>query len=205
MHALRAAGYGLRRVANACRVAQSVRGAANTVHASADVHPRGARAALAAVAVKRDLLVPRVAASAFPRIGAAGTSSLLRPSLSTLSSSRLLFRPKLFQGVRAIHKFAKPDSPNLDNLRRVFTEKLVPVHFYLITDGRFTNWVWDMHFRGICCSPKFEGKTYKEINDMVNALCKEVGMEGRVRMTCEPPSRWFKLRRLNRKRWHIDM
>ena len=78
-----------------------------------------------------------------------------------------------------------------------------------------------MHFRGICCSPKFEGKSFKasppgrstvgsataahhssahrtwgqdgsqslaagrqEINLMVEALCDEVGMKGRVRLNC---------------------
>merc|ERR1711939_1069650 len=107
--------------------------------------------------------------------------------------------------VRFAHKFAKPPSPNLDNLRCVLTERLTPVQFYLINDTpKFTNWVWDQHFKGICLSPKFEGKSTKQMLEMVEACCREVGMEGRVHLICQPPSRWHKMKRLHRRRWTID-
>mmetsp|Transcript_15616 Transcript_15616/g.35887 ORF Transcript_15616/g.35887 Transcript_15616/m.35887 type:complete len:133 (+) Transcript_15616:43-441(+) len=102
-------------------------------------------------------------------------------------------------------KFKKPPSPNLDALRKVMTERLTPVHFFLRVDlnfGRIS--AWDRHFKGICCSPKFEGKTFAEINTMVEECCKEVGMEGRVRMICQPPSRWHMMRRRARRRWDLD-
>mmetsp|Transcript_126196 Transcript_126196/g.200156 ORF Transcript_126196/g.200156 Transcript_126196/m.200156 type:complete len:155 (+) Transcript_126196:70-534(+) len=107
--------------------------------------------------------------------------------------------------VRTYYRFARPASPKLDELRKVLTERLTPVHFFLKNDLCYANWVYDMHFTGIMCSPKFEGKSYKEIHDMVNACCAEVGMEGRVRMICQPPSRWHMMRKRARKRWNLDM
>eukprot|EP00933_Yihiella_yeosuensis_P072459 TRINITY_DN80843_c0_g1_i1.p1 TRINITY_DN80843_c0_g1~~TRINITY_DN80843_c0_g1_i1.p1 ORF type:complete len:164 (+),score=19.51 TRINITY_DN80843_c0_g1_i1:91-582(+) len=105
---------------------------------------------------------------------------------------------------RTHFKFAKPPSPNLDALRKALTEKLVPVHFFLRNNLTFTNFVWDQHFIGIMCSPKFEGKSHKEINDMVDSICDEVGMKGRVRILCQPPSRWHMMKRRTRKRWDFD-
>mmetsp|Transcript_61751 Transcript_61751/g.170785 ORF Transcript_61751/g.170785 Transcript_61751/m.170785 type:complete len:191 (-) Transcript_61751:140-712(-) len=108
-------------------------------------------------------------------------------------------------GARAYHKFAKPPSPNLDNIRRVISEKLTPIYFYARNNLIFTNWVWDMHFVGVICSPKFEGKTHKEMNAMVEECCEAVGMKGRVKLICHPPSRWHMMRRRARKRWYLDM
>mmetsp|Transcript_32060 Transcript_32060/g.74889 ORF Transcript_32060/g.74889 Transcript_32060/m.74889 type:complete len:155 (+) Transcript_32060:30-494(+) len=106
--------------------------------------------------------------------------------------------------VRSSYKFAPPPSPNLVALRKILTERLVPVHFYLRNNLTFCNYVWDMHFIGICCSPKFEGKSHKEINKMVEDICAEVGMQGRVQMICHPPSRWHMMRRRARRRWDFD-
>mmetsp|Transcript_65577 Transcript_65577/g.125079 ORF Transcript_65577/g.125079 Transcript_65577/m.125079 type:complete len:170 (-) Transcript_65577:65-574(-) len=107
--------------------------------------------------------------------------------------------------IRGYYRFARPPGPNADKLRQIITERLTPVCFYLKNDLAYANWVYDMHFMGILCSPKFEGKTFKEINAMVNACAAEAGMEGRVRMICQPPSRWHMLRKRARKRWNLDM
>eukprot|EP00931_Biecheleriopsis_adriatica_P098908 TRINITY_DN73094_c0_g1_i1.p1 TRINITY_DN73094_c0_g1~~TRINITY_DN73094_c0_g1_i1.p1 ORF type:complete len:148 (+),score=25.42 TRINITY_DN73094_c0_g1_i1:30-473(+) len=106
--------------------------------------------------------------------------------------------------VRSAHKFACPPSPNLEALRKILTERLVPVHFFIRNNLTFTNYVWDKHFIGIICSPKFEGKTHKEINQMVDDICDEVGMKGRVRLMAQPPSRWHMMKRRTRRRWDFD-
>ncbi|CAJ1364621.1 unnamed protein product [Effrenium voratum] len=107
--------------------------------------------------------------------------------------------------VRCSYRYACPPSPNLVKLRQLITEKLVPVHFF-IRNKKLTPWpwVWDTDFMGICCSPKFEGKTHKEINEMVDELAAQVGMRGRVRLLCQPPSRWHMLKRRARSRWDFD-
>mmetsp|Transcript_24640 Transcript_24640/g.43938 ORF Transcript_24640/g.43938 Transcript_24640/m.43938 type:complete len:145 (-) Transcript_24640:18-452(-) len=105
---------------------------------------------------------------------------------------------------RSYYKFAKPPSPNLDALRQLLTERLVPVHFFLRNNLTFTNFVWDKHFIGIMCSPKFEGKSHKEINAMVDDIADEVGMRGQVRIVCQPPSKWHMMKRRTRKRWDFD-
>eukprot|EP00434_Breviolum_minutum_P006883 symbB.v1.2.006074.t1/scaffold332.1/size322744/9 len=106
--------------------------------------------------------------------------------------------------VRWSHKFATPPSPNLEKLRQILTVRLVPVHFFLRNNITFQTHVWDQHFIGIMCSPKFEGKTHKEINRMVEELCEEVGMGGRVRILCQPPSRWHMMKHRTRRRWDFD-
>ena len=64
--------------------------------------------------------------------------------------------------------------------------------------------VHDTHFIGICCSPKFEGKTHKQINEMVDAIAEEVGVKGRVKLLCQPPSKWHMLKRRSRHKWDFD-
>ncbi|CAK9064549.1 Hypothetical protein SCF082_LOCUS33211 [Durusdinium trenchii] len=120
-------------------------------------------------------------------------------------------RPSLFgtgltiSPIRYSHKFATPPSPNLEKLRQIYTVKLVPLHFYLRNNLHVgSGYIWDEFFIGIMCSPKFEGKTHKEMNQMVEDLAAEVGMSGRVRMICQPPSRWHMMRRRTRKRWDFD-
>ncbi|CAL1132225.1 unnamed protein product [Cladocopium goreaui] len=89
-------------------------------------------------------------------------------------------------GLGSGYKFATPPSPNLEKL--------------LGTPGD----VWDQHFIGIMCSPKFEGKTHKEMRQMVEDLCAEVGLPGRVHMICQPPSRWHMMKARTKRRWDFD-
>eukprot|EP00930_Biecheleria_cincta_P050433 TRINITY_DN35601_c0_g1_i1.p1 TRINITY_DN35601_c0_g1~~TRINITY_DN35601_c0_g1_i1.p1 ORF type:complete len:151 (+),score=17.34 TRINITY_DN35601_c0_g1_i1:91-543(+) len=130
--------------------------------------------------------------------------------LSRLPALTRVLEPSVSAGLgtpsssRSHYKFAKPPSPNLDALRKVLTERLVPVHFFLRNNLTFTNYVWDKHFIGICCSPKFEGKSHKEMNELVDDICDEVGMKGRVRLLCHPPSRWHMMKRRSRKKWDFD-
>mmetsp|Transcript_140972 Transcript_140972/g.351519 ORF Transcript_140972/g.351519 Transcript_140972/m.351519 type:complete len:173 (-) Transcript_140972:103-621(-) len=145
---------------------------------------------------------------AFAAVGGFIASSFSSRCCTATPQSMVLRAPPVkpwpVGSVRSYHKFAKPDSPNLDALRKVITEKLTPVHFYLRNNLIFTNWVYDMHFVGIICSPKFEGKSHKEMNAMVDACAEEVGMGGRVRCICQPPSRWHMMRRRSRHRWDFD-
>eukprot|EP00929_Paragymnodinium_shiwhaense_P039175 TRINITY_DN20600_c0_g1_i1.p1 TRINITY_DN20600_c0_g1~~TRINITY_DN20600_c0_g1_i1.p1 ORF type:complete len:195 (-),score=30.28 TRINITY_DN20600_c0_g1_i1:282-809(-) len=124
------------------------------------------------------------------------------------SSSCLALRGSPFAvqvQVRDFRKFACPPKPNLDALRKVIMVRLTPVYFYLKNDPKFNPTVlWDAHFKGICCSPKFEGKSFKEINAMVEECAEEVGMGGRISMFCQPPSKWHLMRRRGRRRWTGD-
>mmetsp|Transcript_69414 Transcript_69414/g.140605 ORF Transcript_69414/g.140605 Transcript_69414/m.140605 type:complete len:146 (+) Transcript_69414:1-438(+) len=143
------------------------------------------------------------------------------PSMPWLVASRLCFPRRVIgqtvrqpcqsllglaapSAVRYSYKFATPPSPNLEKLRHVLTVKLVPIHFFLRNDITFGNYVWDQHFIGIMCSPKFEGKTHKEMRQMVEDLCAEVGLPGRVHMICQPPSRWHMMKARTKRRWDFD-
>lgn len=58
-------------------------------------------------------------------------------------------------------------------------------------DKNAGNYLYDKHYWGYICSPKFEGKTYKEMKDMLKDLLERCEMgEGRCRFKLEPPSRW---------------
>merc|ERR1719324_850083 len=152
------------------------------------------------------------------QVARAGLAAPIVARLAGRQSVDLLPRPAAFAispggisalgSVRTHYRFARPPSPVLDELRRVITVKLTPVHFYVVNDlgYGYTTWAYDMHFRGILCSPKFEGKTYKEMHTMVNDCAAEAGLpEGRLKMICQPPSRWNMMRKRARRRWNLDM
>ncbi|PHJ21750.1 hypothetical protein CSUI_004402 [Cystoisospora suis] len=90
---------------------------------------------------------------------------------------------------RSAHKFAAPPCPNLLLLRRTLQERFHPILFHIKNDTTMGNYVYDQHFKGILCSPLFEGKSYKEINAMVGRVLEDIGMnKSRVKLHCQPPS-----------------
>jgi len=107
-------------------------------------------------------------------------------------------------GLVCAHKYAKGDTPNLDNLKRVVYEQLQPIHFHVKQNCTYGPWLRDMYFCGVICSPKFEGKTHRQMNEMVEAAMKTVNLDNRVRFTCEPPSRWIRMKAKTRQRWNLD-
>ncbi|GBE62378.1 hypothetical protein, conserved [Babesia ovata] len=68
------------------------------------------------------------------------------------------------------HKYAAPSTPKLDALRSAISAKLQPICFHVKNDPNYGTYVYDEHFYGILCSPLFEGKTYTEINAMVDQI-----------------------------------
>eukprot|EP00922_Rhytidocystis_sp_ex-Travisia-forbesii_P014118 GHVS01021089.1.p1 GENE.GHVS01021089.1~~GHVS01021089.1.p1 ORF type:complete len:181 (-),score=14.59 GHVS01021089.1:71-613(-) len=105
---------------------------------------------------------------------------------------------------RYAHKYAPPYCPNLTNIRKIVHNRLQPIHFTLKNDPAFGFHIWDMHFRGLLCSPLFEGKTYEEMNEMVRKALTPIGMSNRVRLTCQPPSLFCKMKRMCRQRWPME-
>ncbi|CAD7950000.1 unnamed protein product [Amoebophrya sp. A25] len=101
-------------------------------------------------------------------------------------------------------KFKRPPSPNYDKIRDVIYQKFQPVQFYLNNDGEGGPYVFDQHFKGLLCSPKFEGVDPIEMYKMVEREMAQIGLAGRVRLNCQPPSRFHMLHRTVRKRWGID-
>ncbi|SJK86498.1 conserved Plasmodium protein, unknown function [Babesia microti strain RI] len=106
--------------------------------------------------------------------------------------------------VRWAHSFAAPPSPNLDRLKHEIIEKFHPICFQIKRDCTFGTHLHDSHFMGILCSPSFEGKTYKEINSMVDKVLESIGLKGRVRLHCQPPSKFNKMYRHTRWKWNLD-
>ncbi|CDR97543.1 hypothetical protein, conserved [Babesia bigemina] len=102
------------------------------------------------------------------------------------------------------HKYAAPSTPKLDALRSAISAKLQPIYFHIKNDPNYGTYVYDEHFYGVLCSPLFEGKTYTEINAMVDQILEPLGLKAAVRLNCQPPSRFFKLRRHIRWRWNVD-
>nr|PVC49762.1 hypothetical protein MACL_00002782 [Theileria orientalis] len=88
------------------------------------------------------------------------------------------------------HKYAAPHGPKLQALKEAITSKLNPICFYVKNDPNYSTYVQDEHFYGILCSPLFEGKTYSEMNEMVNGVLEPLNLKGRVRLNCQPPSRY---------------
>ncbi|EDO07128.1 uncharacterized protein BBOV_IV007740 [Babesia bovis T2Bo] len=102
------------------------------------------------------------------------------------------------------HKYAAPSTPNLDAITAAINAKLQPICFHIKNDPNYSTYVYDQHFYGILCSPLFEGKSYKEINAMVEQILEPLGLKGCVRLNCQPPSRFHKLRNHIRWRWNVD-
>ncbi|EER05536.1 hypothetical protein Pmar_PMAR011564 [Perkinsus marinus ATCC 50983] len=91
-------------------------------------------------------------------------------------------------GIRHYHKFVRPEAPNQDNLKKTITRELQPIAFEMQNDKNAGNYLYDKHYWGYICSPKFEGKTYKEMKDMLKDLLERCEMgEGRCRFKLEPP------------------
>eukprot|EP00388_Colpodella_angusta_P001180 GDKJ01003890.1.p1 GENE.GDKJ01003890.1~~GDKJ01003890.1.p1 ORF type:complete len:123 (-),score=18.68 GDKJ01003890.1:55-423(-) len=109
-----------------------------------------------------------------------------------------------FNTARFAHSFAAGPSPNLEKLRAAVHQHLSPIAFDVQNDYTFGNHVYDRHFKGYLCSPLFEGKTYPEINEMVENVLKGIEMEGSCKFHCQPPSRWLKMKRLTRKRLSME-
>lgn len=105
---------------------------------------------------------------------------------------------------RFAHKFAAPECPNLLRLRSAIEQNLNPICFYIKNDYAMGHHVYDQHFYGILCSPLFEGKTYGQINAMVDSVLKPIGLKGRVKLHCQPPSRFEKMRHRLRWRWQLE-
>ncbi|KAF4658623.1 hypothetical protein FOL46_006888 [Perkinsus olseni] len=83
--------------------------------------------------------------------------------------------------------------------------ELQPIAFEMQNDKNAGNYLYDKHYWGYICSPKFEGKTYKEMKEMLAELLEKCDMtEGRCRFKLEPPSRWEKLKRIRRRRFSLD-
>ncbi|CDJ43020.1 hypothetical protein, conserved [Eimeria tenella] len=91
---------------------------------------------------------------------------------------------------RFAHKFAAPECPNLLKLRKAIEQNFKPICFYVKNDYAMGHHVYDQHFYGILCSPLFEGKSYKQINAMVDRVLEPLGLGGRVKLHCQPPSRF---------------
>ncbi|CEM05421.1 unnamed protein product [Vitrella brassicaformis CCMP3155] len=108
--------------------------------------------------------------------------------------------------VRHAHKFAAGPTPNLDTIKRTVYQKMQPVHFAIKNDYTVGNYVYDKHFYGLLCSPLFEGKSYKEMHELVQRELEAAGIErGRVFLHCEPPSRWNKIQHKHvRWRWNLE-
>eukprot|EP00922_Rhytidocystis_sp_ex-Travisia-forbesii_P022137 GHVS01032414.1.p1 GENE.GHVS01032414.1~~GHVS01032414.1.p1 ORF type:complete len:195 (-),score=32.41 GHVS01032414.1:786-1370(-) len=129
------------------------------------------------------------------------SSSCLYCTSTCFPSSRLSDQ----QGSRRYaHKYAPPYCPNLINIRKMVNQRLQPIYFTLKNDPAFGFHIWDMHFRGLLCSPLFEGKTYDEMNEMVRKALTPIGMTNRVRLTCQPPSLFCKMKRMSRQRWPME-
>uniref|UniRef100_UPI00389B3A8B mL179 n=1 Tax=Toxoplasma gondii TaxID=5811 RepID=UPI00389B3A8B len=102
------------------------------------------------------------------------------------------------------HKFAAPPCPNLLLLRKTIHQRLQPILFFLKNDVTMGNYVYDQHFKGVLCSPLFEGKSYKEIYAMVDRVLEDIGLSGRVKLYCEPPSLLHKMKYHVRKHWPLE-
>ena len=91
---------------------------------------------------------------------------------------------------RSAHKWAAPPSPNMESIKHAVNQNLSPIYFSIRNDISAGPWNTDQNFYGILCSPKFEGKDYKEMYSLLNEALKPIGMSGRCRFSLEPPSRW---------------
>mmetsp|Transcript_20827 Transcript_20827/g.17777 ORF Transcript_20827/g.17777 Transcript_20827/m.17777 type:complete len:115 (+) Transcript_20827:3-347(+) len=112
---------------------------------------------------------------------------------------------RLASSTRCYHKFVRPEAPNQDNLKKIITKELQPIAFEMQNDKNAGNYLYDKHYWGYICSPKFEGKTYKEMKEMLKELLDKCDMgEGRCRFKLEPPSRWEKLKRIRRRHFSLD-
>ncbi|BAM41297.1 conserved hypothetical protein [Theileria orientalis strain Shintoku] len=83
------------------------------------------------------------------------------------------------------HKYAAPHGPKLQALKEAITSKLNPICFYVKNDPNYSTYVQDEHFYGILCSPLFEGKTYSEMNEMVNGVLEPLKTEKTYSPTVE--------------------
>eukprot|EP00916_Digyalum_oweni_P015346 GHVL01025105.1.p1 GENE.GHVL01025105.1~~GHVL01025105.1.p1 ORF type:complete len:145 (+),score=4.69 GHVL01025105.1:51-437(+) len=115
------------------------------------------------------------------------------------------FRNSL-SGLRFAHRRAVPAAPNLEALRKIVHQKLRPIHFEIKFDFEYGTFPrdFDHHFKGILCSPLFEGKSYEEINKLVDDTLDEIGLKGFVRLHCQPPSRYHKMHRMKIQRWNME-
>ncbi|PFH35197.1 hypothetical protein BESB_060840 [Besnoitia besnoiti] len=134
--------------------------------------------------------LPRASLGSSPRLSSerASTVSGHWTPLSPSASSLLASLPGGVSAVRSAHKFAAPPCPNLLLLRKSIHQRLQPILFFLKNDTTMGNYVYDQHFKGVLCSPLFEGKSYKEINAMVDRVLEDIGLSGRVKLYCQPPS-----------------
>ncbi len=78
----------------------------------------------------------------------------------------------------------------MDAIRTAINSDLAPVYFTIRNDISAGPWNTDQNFYGLICSPKFEGKQYNQMYDMVKQILQPIGMDDRCRFSLEPPSRW---------------
>nr|CEL68982.1 TPA: hypothetical protein BN1204_047090 [Neospora caninum Liverpool] len=130
-------------------------------------------------------------------------SPQLSPFFSPLAAVAPTASPPL-GSLRFAHKFAAPPCPNLLLLRKNIHQRLQPILFFLKNDTTMGNYVYDQHFKGVLCSPLFEGKSYKEIYAMVDRVLEDIGLSGRVKLYCEPPSLLHKMKYHVRKHWPLE-
>ena len=110
----------------------------------------------------------------------------------------------MLKQVRWAHSFVKPETPNMDAIKRTIVENLSPIYFQCRQDIFKGAWVNDMHFYGAICSPAFEGKAYHEMQAMIDKLMQPLGMQDRTRFFLNPPSRWSKFRKIRQQHWGMD-
>ena len=106
--------------------------------------------------------------------------------------------------VRRAHSFVKPDTPNMDAVKKAIIENLSPIYFQCRQDIWKGAWVNDMHFYGAICSPAFEGKAYYEMKAMVETILIPLGLKDRCSFFLNPPSRWSKFKRISQRQWGMD-
>ena len=78
----------------------------------------------------------------------------------------------------------------MEVIRSAVNQHLSPIYFNIRNDLSAGPWNTDENFYGIICSPKFEGKEYKEMYSLLNGVLEPLGMVQRCRFSLEPPSRW---------------
>ncbi|KAL8424588.1 hypothetical protein Efla_003704 [Eimeria flavescens] len=143
------------------------------------------------------------------RRGCGDAGILMRQQLSLARWSPIDARPSGISSSfdrqkRLAHKFAAPECPNLLKLRMAIEQNFQPICFYVKNDYAMGHHVYDQHFYGILCSPVFEGKTYGQINAMVDRVLEPIGLKGRVKLHCQPPSRFEKMRHRVHWRWQLE-
>ena len=107
--------------------------------------------------------------------------------------------------IRFAHKFAAPPSPNLNRIQQAVYKTLKPIQFNIKNNAQMGSHLYDEWFVGVICSPRFEGKSFNQINLMVANTMKLAGVDPiRCRFRCQPPSRHHMLKRDIAKRWPLD-